>query len=198
MPGQYAAHEMLAMNEALMTKSAHIQMLNMFAQLAVDTRLKSIAQKQAQTGINHYNLGVQLIQGQEQVPTMAVQYHMDTFGEPKLGLSQMAQVGQQPGNVTAPATNASPVTDKAIATTILNLQKFGCISWMTLGLECANPKFREYLVDGANLCHKLAYEVWSYMNHQGYYQVPEMPMNAVQQFMQNYQLSPGAKQMELQ
>lgn len=38
--------------------------------------------------------------------------------------------------------------------------------------ECVDPQIRMYHVNGANMCQEMAYEIWSWMNQNGYYQPP--------------------------
>ncbi len=176
---QLGAHEVIGMNEALMTKAANAEILSSFSLQAQDKQLKILLQRQAQVVQNHYNVGVSLLQGYGQAPSVVGQYQMQQYGTPQIGLNNPT--------MPAPQINVRTVSDRTMATAVLNMHKHGCIAWMTFALECTNPQLRQFLANGANMCDRMAYETWSFMNSQGYYQVPKLPDQTMQTMVQAFQ-----------
>ncbi|MED4018034.1 MULTISPECIES: spore coat protein [Sutcliffiella] len=74
--------------------------------------------------------------------------------------------------MSAPMANAKTLADQTIATLALNTHKSGAVMGMQWANECVDPQIRMYHVNGANMCQEMAYEIWSWMNQNGYYQPP--------------------------
>jgi spore coat protein CotF len=53
--------------------------------------------------------------------------------------------------------------------------------------ECVDPDVRALHVMSANNCQQMAYEMWQYMNVEGYYEAPAMPTSAVTTIAQTFQ-----------
>ncbi|RXT07014.1 spore coat protein [Ammoniphilus sp. CFH 90114] len=64
--------------------------------------------------------------------------------------------------------------DRDVASGMLGFHKSSACKKTTAYLECADPQIRRMIQQGAANCGEQAYEVWQYMNHRGYYQVPTM------------------------
>lgn len=176
----FGAHEFIGMNEALMAKSAKIEMLSYLSHQVTDERLRSMFQRQAQAVADHYHRGISLLRGQ------------GAQGEPLRGTPQRTpRVGLQNPQFPAPNMNAQPPSERAIMTTVLNLHKFHGVAWYQFALECTHPQLRTYLVDGALMCDSMAYELFTLMNEKGYYQVPEMDQQVAQTLTNAYSQPTG-------
>jgi len=181
---KFAAHELIAMNEALMTKTANAELLSHFGQQTQDQRLADILHRQAQAVQNQYLQGVQLLQSQNastagHATVQMAQTPGYSSGQPMIGLHKPSMPAPQMG---------ATISDRALATVVLNLHKHGAVGWMTLALECVSPNLRRFLVDGALSCDQMAYETWMYMNEKGYYQVPALQDNTTQTMIQAWQV----------
>lgn len=180
---EYGAHELIVMNEALMTKSANAEVLAHLAQQAQDPQLRNMLEDQAQTVANHYMEGVQLLQGRGQTMGGGQHYGANSSGQPKLGLRQPSQ--------PAPNPNGQNLSDRSICGVVLNIHKHGAVGWMTFALECADTDLRNYLVNGALMCDRAAYDTFWYMNQREYYQVPTLMQKTTNTMIQSYQTSPS-------
>ncbi|WP_231877935.1 spore coat protein [Ferroacidibacillus organovorans] len=177
----FGAHELIGLNEALMAKSANIELLSFLSQHVQDQRLRNMLEQHAESVHHHYMQGVQLLQGQGQEvyakPGFA-ESNMEYYGQPKLGLRNP--------NMPMPRLNAQAPSERTICTTALSLYKFGAIGWTTFGLECTNPQLREWFMRGTAMSDKMAYEMWGFMNQKGYYQVITLPNETIQAMMHAY------------
>jgi spore coat protein CotF len=94
---------------------------------------------------------------------------------------------RQPGQV-APATQAQ-LSDRDCASIMMGMHKCGAVCKMNAALECADPQLRRIIMQGANSCAEQAYELFTFMNQRGMYQVPTMQQQTQDNFMNIYQHS---------
>ncbi|MBT2755431.1 spore coat protein [Mesobacillus foraminis] len=180
----FAAHELLETSEALRSKAALIEEHGVFAAQCKDQQLKSILMKHQQQMSAAYQQGVQLMQGRgAQVSHQAPNFHMQ---DPNIGMNNQATMG--------PMTNSKTLSDQTIATLALMAHKSGSVMGMQWANECVDANLRMYHVNGANLCQEMAYEMWNWMNHHGYYQPPAFHTQQVTQMGTMFQ-SMGMQQM---
>ncbi len=180
MTSQYAAHEVIVMNEALMTKSANVEVLSFLSAQVQDPSLQNMLSQHVQLIHNHYIQGVSILQGQHGGSHFTNPSYQSTMqGQPQLGLRNPS--------MPSPNPSAAMPSERSICTVALNIYKFGAIGWTTFALECTHPQFRNFLMTGANMCDKMAYDIWSFMNQKGYYQVPTLQENTTQSMIQAYQ-----------
>jgi spore coat protein CotF len=156
-----AAHELLETSEALRSKAAEIEQHGMYASQCRDQRLKSILIKHQQQMMNAYQQGVNIAQGKgAQLTHQAPNFHTQNMNP-----NAHHQV-----TMSAPMMNTQTLSDQTIATLALNTHKSGSMMGMQWANECVDPQLRMYHVNGANMCQEMAYEIWSWMNQNGYYQ----------------------------
>ncbi|SDZ42746.1 Spore coat protein CotF [Evansella caseinilytica] len=186
----YAAHEILEMSEALRVKAAEIEQHGMYVNQCQDQQLKNILSKHQQIMSNSYQQGISLMNGKG----AQITHRSPNFsGQYSAGMHQQA-------TMSAPITNTSTLADQTIATLALNTHKCGAVMGMQWANECADPQLRSYHVNGATMCQEMGYEIWTWMNQNGYYQPPVFssqqtaqmtgmfqPINMGQQQMQNMQ-----------
>jgi spore coat protein CotF len=129
-----------------------------------DQQLAQMMDHQMQFAINEYNNMVQMLQNQGM--GQAVPYRSPKSASPKYGLNQPEP--QSPNN------SMDELDDRDISSIMLGGHKASASKKMLAALECADPNLRRALQQGAINCSEQAYEVWQYMNQQGYYQVPTM------------------------
>lgn len=184
---QFGAHEIIGMNEALMTKAANVEVLSFLSNQVQDPQLQNILEQHVQMIHNHYIQGINILQGQPSGnQSMPSSYPGSMNAQPKLGLRNPS--------MPSPNMHTQTPSERSICTLVLNIYKFGAIGWTTFALECTNPQLRSFLMNGANICDRMAYEIWSYMNQKGYYQVPTLQANTTNTMIQMYQ-TPQTMQM---
>ncbi|MDL4839752.1 spore coat protein [Aquibacillus rhizosphaerae] len=176
----FAAHELLETQEALRTKSAEIEQHGAFANQCSDQHLKNILMSHQQQMISAYQQGVNLMQGKG----VQLTHEYPNFR------GQNTQVGmQQQSNMSSSVPNPNPQTlsDKTMATLALNAHKAGAMMGMQWANECVDTQLRSYHVNGANLCQEMAYDMWVWMNQNGYYQPPSFGVQKESQMTSSFQ-----------
>jgi len=166
----FAAHELLETQEALRVKKAEIEQHGAFANQCQDNQLKTILRNHQQRMLQAYQQGINLMQGKGG----NMSFHQPEFQafDTNIGMQQQATMG-------APIPNPSALSDQTIATLALSAHKNGSVMSMVWANECVDPGIRHYHVQGAVLCQEMAYEIWQWMNQNGYYQPPRFPQTQV-------------------
>lgn len=177
MAASYGAHEVMEVHEVLSSEITAINTAQLYRQHIKDTQLAQIADKQLQFMVQGYNTLVQSVQNNGL--QSAVPYRTPKMTTPTYGLHQPAPA--------SPVMSVNAIDDRDVATALLDLHKTGATKKMLASLECADPNLRRTLQQGAVNCSEQAYEVWQYMNQQGYYQVPTMKEVTTQTMMNTYQ-----------
>lgn len=180
----FAAHELLETSEALRTKAAEIEQHGVFTSQCNDQHLKNILMRHQQQMIIAYQQGINLMQGKgaqltHQTPSF---FNMQHTMQPNADLGMHQQT-----TLSAPMANTQTLSDQTIATLALNTHKSGAVMGMQWANECVDPQLRMYHVNGANLCQEMAYEIWNWMNQNGYYQPPTFGTTQVSQMTGMFQ-----------
>ncbi len=180
----FAAHELLETSEALRTKAAEIEQHGVFTSQCNDQHLKSILMRHQQQMIMAYQQGINLMQGKGAQLT----HQTPSFFNMQHTMQHNADLGMhQQTTLSAPMANTQTLSDQTIATLALNTHKSGAVMGMQWANECVDPQLRMYHVNGANLCQEMAYEIWNWMNQNGYYQPPTFGTTQVSQMTGMFQ-----------
>lgn len=177
MTAHLGAHEVMEVHEVLTSEINDINTMQLYRQHVRDTQLAGIIDKQLQFAVQGYNQLVQSVQSKGM--QSAVPYRAPKTATPTYGLHQPASV--------SPAMTVNAIDDRDVASAILDLHKTGAGKKMIASLECADPQLRRTLQQSAVNCSEQAYEVWQYMNQQGYYQVPTMKEMTTNTMINTYQ-----------
>ncbi|MHB1418917.1 MAG: spore coat protein [Bacillota bacterium] len=164
MTADLGAHETMEIHEVLTETINGINTFQLYRPYVRDNNLRSILDKQLQFMHQEYSNMVQAVS--QRGKSQAIPYRAAKGSTPSYGLN----------NPPTQVPNASPneFDDKDIAHGMLGFHKASASMKMTATLECADPQIRRLIMQGATNCAEQAYEVWQYMNQQGYYQVPTM------------------------
>lgn len=181
MAAQYGAHEIMEVHEVLSSEINGINTMQLYRQHVRDTQLAQIVDKHLQFAVQGYNTLVQTVQNKGM--QSAVPYRAPKSTAPTYGLHQPAPA--------SPAMSVNAVDDRDVACAMLDIHKTGANKKMLASLECADPQLRRTLQQGAVNCSEQAYEIWQYMNQQGYYQVPTMKDMTTQTMINSYQPMSG-------
>lgn len=161
----HSAHELLDTHALL---SGIVNALNeylLFEQYIKDPELKNILLRQRQFITDQYNIMVESIKtGQEPShPT----------GTYQMQISNEVQYGLTPSQPSAPSQNLSQLDDKCISGFMMSCMKNLAGTMTMAASECTNPVVRRVLQDSIPNWLEMAYELFLYQNHNGYYQVPQ-------------------------
>lgn len=159
------AHEVMEVHETLTTMIDGINTFQLLRSHVKDQQLGQMMDHQLQFAMSEYNNMVDMLhrQGMGQAAPYRA---MRNAQQPVYGLDHPAQM--------SPNTSPNQLDDRDISSILLGCHKSSAAKKMLGALECANSDIRRALQQSAVNCSEQAYEVWQYMNQQGYYQVPTM------------------------
>jgi len=164
MNARFGAHEVMNVHEVLTRTIDGINQFQLYRPHVKDQQLSSILDKQIQFMNQEYNNMVQTIK--QSGISQAIPYRAPKNFSPVYGLNNPQS--------QSPNISANQIDDRDIASGMLGFHKASASLKMTASLESADPNLRQMTQQGAINCSEQAYEVWSYMNQKGYYQVPTM------------------------
>lgn len=181
MTAQYGAHEVMEIHEVLTDTINGINQFLLYTPYVRDQQLRTILDRQVQFMTQEYNNLMQVVN--QRGMTQATPYRTPMKSAPVYGLD----------NPTAESPNASmnQMNDRDVASGMLGCHKSSAIMRMVAAQECANPELRRMVQQGAVNCSEQAYEVWQYMNQNGYYQVPTMKETTTNTMMNLYTPASG-------
>jgi spore coat protein CotF len=179
MAANLGAHEVMELHEVLCNTINGINHFQLLRPHVSDQQLGSILDKQMQFMNQEYNNMVQTINAQG--VSMGPPYRSSQTTQPKYGLNN-----PQPHT---PSTSPQQLSDRDIASGMLGCHKSSALMKTMAALECAEPNLRRMLQQGSTNCSEMAYEVWQYMNENGYYQVPTMKQMTTDTMISSYTTS---------
>lgn len=181
MTAQYGAHEVMEIHEVLCKCIDTINIFHMYSSHVQDQQLAEILNNQLSFMTNSYNQMINTLNqgGMGQ----AVPYRTPITSNPSYGLNNPTP--------QSPISSINELSDRDIASGMLGCHKASASMKMMAALECANIQLRKMLQQGAINCSEQAYEVWSYMNTKGFYQVPTMKEMTTNTMLGSYAPSQG-------
>lgn len=177
MAAHYGAHETMEVHEVLTAAINGINHFQLYRPFVKDQQLLQMMDRQLQFMTNEYNGMVQNLNQQGQ--GHAVPYRSPKNVAPVYGLDNPAQ--------QTPNQSMNQIDDRDVASGMLGCHKASALMRMNASLECADSQLRHMMLHGATNCSEQAYEVWQYMNQNGYYQVPTMKEITTNTVLNTYQ-----------
>ncbi|MFD1173125.1 spore coat protein [Oceanobacillus picturae] len=182
MSKNHGGHEMFDAHEVLAGVISMLDQYQMYDQHIQDPELKNIAHRQYTFVTQMYNTMVESFKtGQDpSVPTQ--QYHMQQENEVVYGL--------KPGQPKKPNSSVSQLSDQGLSAYMLgNTKSLTSLLAMTAA-EITNPVLRRVVADSVPNFIELSYEIFLYQNKHGYYQVPQLMEQDMQQMLNSYATVP--------
>lgn len=176
MAAHLGAHETMEVHEILTSSINGINHFQLYRSFAKDQRLQQMLERQLQFMTNEYNQMIQTLN--QQGYGQSAPYRGENFGAPVYGLDNPA--------AQSPNVSMNKLDDWDVASSMLSCHKASASKKMLAALECANPQIRRMMQQGSVNCSEQAYEVWQFMNHMGYYQVPTMKEETTNTVLQSY------------
>ncbi|WLV25066.1 spore coat protein [Aciduricibacillus chroicocephali] len=181
-PNQFmhAGHEMFDAHEAIRTIAGGLEQCLMYEQHVQDPELKGIMQRQKAFNSQLYNTMIETLKtGQK--PSVSTQvYNMDQ------GTNNLTIYGTKPAQPKPPAASVQDISDKCIAGFVLGNLKTAASCCTMAALEATNPVMRRVFADSVPNLIEEAYEVFLYSNKKGYYQVPQLKDEDMQNMMSGF------------
>ncbi|MEG6614820.1 spore coat protein [Peptococcaceae bacterium 1198_IL3148] len=176
MAAQYGAHEVMELHEVLTDAIDGINQFELYKPHVTDQQLSSMIDKHINFMTNEYNMMVQALN--QQGMAEARPYRAPITSQPIYGLNNPAP--------QSPHTATGKLNDRDIASGMLGCHKSSAIMKSMAALECADLNLRRMVQQGSINCSEMAYEVWQYMNQNGYYQVPTMKQMTTNTMINTY------------
>jgi len=173
----YGAHEVLELHEVMNTAIDACNTLQLFVPYASDPELRQMLNRHLHFMQSEYNNLVHLVHGVG--VGAAVPYRANVLMSGSAGV-----LPQQPAQ---PNAYPAQMDDRDVASAMLTCHKSGAKLKMSAALESAHPQIRNVLLQGAMNGANLAYEVWGYMQHRGYYPLISLQETAQAQLLRGYQ-----------
>ncbi|SIS69585.1 Spore coat protein CotF [Virgibacillus pantothenticus] len=174
----HGGHELFDAHEVIAGIINMLDQYQMYNQHIQDPELKDILQRQTSFVTQAYNTIVQAFQtGQDpNVPTQ--QYEMQQDNNVVYGI--------KPGQPKKPNASINDISDQGLSAYMLgNTKSLSSLLAMT-ALEMTNPVLRRVIADTIPNFIEMSYEIFLYQNKNGYYQVPQLAQQDMQQMLNSY------------
>ncbi|MFS1511953.1 spore coat protein [Chengkuizengella sp. SCS-71B] len=175
----FGAHETMEVHEILNGSINMINHFSLYASQCQDHNLRQMIHNHIQTAVEGYDQLVAYTHDYN-----AANRSMQPYSQPNIQPQQVRYGLHQPQS-HVPQTQGQ-LNDQQIIAGMLCLHKGSAKNHIAASLECADPNVREMLIHGAVNCANQAYEVFLFMNQQGYYQVPTMEDHTAKTYLHSY------------
>ncbi|MGG4480477.1 spore coat protein [Paenibacillus illinoisensis] len=183
----HGGHEMFDVHEVLAGAINTLNTYTMLSQHVQDPELRDILLRQKQFMSEEYNITLECFRtGQD--PSKPTQSY-------KMSQDNDFTYGMKPSQPKKPMLSATEISDQSISLSMLNAVKSGAVMKTTAALESTNPVVRRVLADSLPNCIEMAYEISIYQNKNGFYQVPQLPQQDMQQMLNGFAPSMIASQI---
>ncbi|MFZ0370791.1 MAG: spore coat protein [Halobacillus sp.] len=179
----HGGHELFDAHEVIAGVISMLDQYQMYDQHIQDQELKDILHRQSTFVTQMYNTVVQSFQtGQD--PKMPTQQY-------KMQQNNNAVYGLKPGQPKKPNQSVNELSDQGLSAYMLGQTK-SLASLLTMtALEMTNPVLRRVISDSVPNFIEMSYEIFLYQNKNGYYQVPQLNQQDMNQMLQSYQPAPS-------
>lgn len=182
----HGGHEVFDVHEVLAGAINTLNTYTMLSQHVKDPELRDILLRQKQFMSEEYNITLECFRtGQD--PSKPTQSY-------KMSQDNDFTYGMKPSQPKKPMLSATEICDQSISLSMLNAVKSGAVMKTTAALESTNPVVRRVLADSLPNCIEMAYEISIYQNKNGFYQVPQLPQQDMQQMLNGFAPSMIASQ----
>lgn len=174
----HGGHEMFDVHEVLAGAINTLNTYTMLSQHVKDPELRDILLRQKQFMSEEYNITLECFRtGQD--PSKPTQSY-------KMSQDNDFTYGMKPSQPMKPMLSATEICDQSISLSMLNAVKSGAVMKTSAALESTNPVVRRVLADSLPNCIEMAYEISIYQNKNGFYQVPQLPQQDMQQMLNGF------------
>jgi len=174
---EFGAHEIMEAHEVMTSTINGINTFELLRQYTNDPQLGQIIDRQVQFMKKEYNDMVSYLTHHRGVTPET--YHIRNEQPVNYGLRNPSPV--------SPHESAGRLNDRDIASIMLGKTKCGASIKIKAALECADSQLRHMLTRAAISCAEQSYEIFTYMNQKGMYQVPTMQQRTMSNFINTFQ-----------
>ncbi|MGF9696109.1 MULTISPECIES: spore coat protein [Paenibacillus] len=174
----HGGHEMFDVNEVLSGAINTLNTYTMLSQHVKDPELRDILTRQKQFISEEYNITLECFKTGQDPSKPTQSYKMKQDNDFTYGL--------KPSQPKKPMLSAAEICDQSISSSMLNAVKSGAVMKTTAAMESTNPVVRRVLADSLPNCIEMAYEISIYQNKNGFYQVPQLAQQDMQQMLNGF------------
>jgi len=178
----FGAHETMEAHEMLNEKINMINNFSIYLHNCQNQSLRSMIQRHQQTAIQAYD---QLVHYTHDYTAANQNRQTMGMGMPNFQQEQISYGLNNPQTMAPQMTG--PLPDHMIALAVLSFHKNSAKNHMAASLECADTNVRQMLIEGAITCAQQAYEMFLFMNQNGFYQVPTIQDHTAKTYLHSYQ-----------
>lgn len=174
----HGGHEVFDAHEVIAGIISMLDQYQMYDQHIQDPELRQILQSQSTFTTQMYNTIVESFQtGQD--PTIPTQKY-------EMKQNNNVVYGIKPGPPKKPNQSVQELSDKGISAYMLGQTKSLASLLAMTALEMTNPVLRRVVADSVPNFIEMSYETFLYQNKHGYYQVPQLNVQDMNQMLQSY------------
>lgn len=174
----HGGHEMFDAHEVIASMISMMDQYQMYDQYIQDQELKSILNRQYTFMTQLYNTVVESFKtGQD--PTVPTQQY-------KMQQNNDTVYGVKPGKPKKPNQSIQELSDQGLSAYMLGQVKSLASLMSMTALEMTNPVLRREIADSVPNLIEMGYEIFLYQNKHGYYQVPQLAQQDMNNMLQSY------------
>lgn len=174
----HGGHEMFDAHEVIASIISLMDQYQMYDQHIQDQELKSILNRQYTYMTDLYNTIVESFKtGQK--PSKDTQTYL-------MKQSNDTVYGVKPGKPKKPNQSIQDLSDQGLSAYMLGQTKSLASLMSMTALEMTNPVLRRVTADSVPNLIEMSYEIFLYQNKHGYYQVPQLAQQDMNNMLQSY------------
>ncbi len=177
MQHDFGAHEIVETHEVITSTIDGINTFELLRRHVSDPQLSEIMDRQLSFAEKEYNDMVSFLSNRHGISSDT--YHARRTPSINYGLRSPSPV--------SPHETTGRLTDRDVTSIMLSVNKCSASRKMMAALECADAQLRHMMMQGAMSCAEKAYELFTYMNQKGMYQVPTMQDKTQTNFINTFQ-----------
>ncbi|WP_217587582.1 spore coat protein [Lentibacillus saliphilus] len=178
----HGGHELFDAHEVIAGIISMLDQYQMYEQHIQDPELKDILKRQSAFTTQAYNTIVETFQtGKDpSVPTQSYQ----------MTQNNNVMYGLKPGQPKKPNASVNELSDQGLSAYMLGQTKSLTSLLAMTAAEMTNPVLRRVIADTVPNFIELSYEIFLYQNQKGYYQVPQLTQQDMNQMLNGYTTVP--------
>ncbi|PJY99779.1 MULTISPECIES: spore coat protein [Bacillus] len=179
----HGGHEMFDMHEVLSGTLNVLDQFTMLKQFCKDQELVNILDRQHQFIASQYNLTAECFKTGNEPSQKTATYMMKEDNQTVYGM--------QPSKPKKPVQSMNDIDDSIISRQMLCTVKAQASMLTMASLEMTNPAVRRVLSAQIQQYVEMAFEIFLYQNKHGYYQVPQLDAQDMEQMKNSFAPAQG-------
>src|SRR5699024_7210845 len=176
---QFGGHELLDADESIGALVGALEHCVLYEPHVQDQELTNMMQRQKTFLSQLYNTILETMKTGKDPAVKTQTYNMQAGNNESV-------YGMKPSSPKTPIQTVNEVNDECISGFMISHLKALSSSFTLAALEATNPVLRRVFADSIPNTIEMAYEMYLYMNKNGYYQVAQLQQQDMQTIMNSY------------